>query len=187
MNSLARRSVLALPLTPLAAAAADPWAMLAQDGVVVLFRHALAPGTGDPIGFKLSECATQRNLNDEGRAQARKLGDEFAKRNIKIGKVVHSQWCRARETAELAFARFAKPQPEPLFNSFFQDRSREPAQTQSAKRWLESWSGPGVLVVVSHQVNISAISGEFMGVGEGVVMRRRAKGMEAIGRLANTL
>jgi broad specificity phosphatase PhoE len=191
----ARRHILAIaslaPLgagAPIAAAptAADPWALLAQDGAVVLFRHALAPGTGDPSGFKPNDCATQRNLNDEGRAQARALGDAFARRGVRVGRVLHSQWCRTRETAELAFKRFATPQPEPAFNSFFQDRSRQDAQTAAARRILEAWTGPGVLVVVTHQVNISAIAGEFTGVAEGVVMRRGGKELVVVARLPNS-
>ncbi|MEO7855196.1 MAG: histidine phosphatase family protein, partial [Rubrivivax sp.] len=85
-----------------AAAAADGWALV-QPGTVVVFRHANAPGIGDPAAFKLGDCSTQRNLDDDGRAQAVRIGEQFRQRDIAVGAVFSSQWCRTRETAALAF------------------------------------------------------------------------------------
>ncbi|MBC7995774.1 MAG: histidine phosphatase family protein [Rhizobacter sp.] len=173
--------VLALSLTGHVAAASEAaWSAL-KDGSVVLFRHANAPGGGDPPGFKLGDCSTQRNLDDSGRAQARRIGEQFRQRGIKVGAVLSSQWCRARETAELAFPGMARDDAN--FNSFFDDRSSEPAQTAQALATLRRWRGPGVLVVTTHQVNISALTGVTPVSGEGVVVAPTRDGVEVLGRL----
>jgi phosphohistidine phosphatase SixA len=139
-----------------------------REGAIVLFRHANAPGTGDPDGFKLGDCATQRNLDAVGRDQARAIGAAFAAQGIQVGAVLASQWCRARETAELAFPGMVRD--EPAFNSFFSDRSAESAQTERARGMLASWAGRGALVVVTHQVNITALTGIVPTSGEGIVI-----------------
>lgn len=152
------------------------WAALKKPGAIVLFRHALAPGGGDPPGFKAGDCSTQRNLSEEGKQQARRMGQTLRERGIKVQAVWHSAWCRTRDTAQLAFPEFAAPQlrPEPAFNSFFGDRSTEPAQTAAARKLLLAWRGPGVLVVVTHQVNITALTGITPQSGEGVVLQSEA-------------
>jgi phosphohistidine phosphatase SixA len=152
------------------AADADPWAELAKPGAVVLFRHATAPGVGDPAHFKLDDCATQRNLDDTGRREARALGNQFRSRKVAVGAVLTSQWCRTRETARLAFGD--APKDEPAFNSFFGKASdgRE-AQTAQARALIARWKGPGALVVVTHQVNITALTGAGAASAEGVVVR----------------
>jgi phosphohistidine phosphatase SixA len=168
--------------TPWRAAAASQgdWSAL-KDGSIVLFRHANAPGVGDPPGFKLGECRTQRNLDDTGRAQARRIGEQFRQRGIRVGAVLTSQWCRTRETAELAFP--GQVREDPNFNSFFGDRSSEPAQTAAALATLTRWRGPGVLVVVTHQVNISALTDTGTGSSEGVVVQPADKGLKVLTRL----
>src|SRR6478672_3292477 len=105
---LARRAVLgaglglaALPLW--AATDPDAEALLRRGGVVIAFRHALAPGTFDPPGFRLGDCSTQRNLNDEGRSQARRAGDWFRARGLEPARVRSSPWCRCVDSATLAF------------------------------------------------------------------------------------
>ena len=173
--------VLALSVLGHAAAASDAgWAAL-KDGHIVLFRHANAPGGGDPPGFKLGDCSTQRNLDDSGRAQARRIGEQFRQRGIKVGAVLSSQWCRARETAELAFPGMARD--DASFNSFFDERSRGQAQTAQALATLGRWRGPGVLVVTTHQVNISMLTGVTPVSGEGVVVAPTRGGVEVLGRL----
>ena len=177
MNRLARL-ILVLQLAAAAslAQAADAWAELARPGAIVLFRHAYAPGVGDPPQLRIGDCATQRNLNDEGRAQARRLGERFRERGINVGAVLSSQWCRTRETAALAFGA-DRVRDAPAFNSFFGrgGEARE-RQTAEARAVLADWRGPGVLVVVTHQVNITALTGAGMASGEGVVVRRGADG-----------
>jgi phosphohistidine phosphatase SixA len=156
------------------------WAAL-QGGSIVLLRHANAPGVGDPTGFKLNDCSTQRNLDDVGRAQARRIGEAFRRRGVTVGVVLTSQWCRARETAELAFPRMARD--DASFNSVFGAHSRQPAQTAAALATLNRWRGPGVLVVTTHQVNITALTGLSPAPGEGVVVRPKGEGVEVLARL----
>jgi phosphohistidine phosphatase SixA len=172
-----------------AQAAADAsdaaWTALKAAGGMVLFRHALAPGGGDPPGFKLDDCSTQRNLSDEGREQARRIGQALRQRGVKVQEVWHSAWCRTRDTAQLAFPDLRAPalRPEPVFNSFFSDRSSAPAQTQSARQMLLDWRGSGCLVVITHQVNITALTDIFPQSGEGVVLRRQAGMLKVVGQL----
>ena len=182
-----RRMLLLLPLVApfaTARAGADPWRLLEESGAIILFRHANAPGTGDPAGFVLGDCATQRNLDGKGRAEARALGAAFRSRGIAVGRVLASQWCRARETAELAFP--GKVLEDPAFNSFFGDRANEPAATARALQILGDWRGPGVLVAVTHQVNISALTGIAPRSGEGIIVRMGQGGAEVLGRLPPT-
>ena len=172
---LLARAVLAVALLVAAAPGrADEalWAALADGGHVALMRHAYAPGTGDPEHFRLEDCSTQRNLDQTGRDQARRTGEAFRDHGVAIGRVLSSRWCRCRETAELlglgevvAFA--------PL-DSFFGDRALEPAQTEAVRALLADADadaeGPS-LVMVTHQVNITALTGIFPRSGEIVVLR----------------
>jgi phosphohistidine phosphatase SixA len=152
-----------------------------ENGRIVLFRHALAPGTGDPANFTLGDCSTQRNLNDQGRADSRAIGQAFRDKGIKVGRVLTSQWCRCVETAELAFP--GQVEEEPVFNSFFQNRSAGPEQTRAGQRILEQWSGDGALVVITHQVNITALTEIFPQSGEGIVIQINNGEIDVIGRL----
>lgn len=165
------------------ALAAEP---LLQAGDLLLFRHALAPGGGDPPGFRLGDCRTQRLLSDEGRAQARRLGEavraRLAAQGLSVGAVWTSPWCRTRETAALAFPAQAVVE-QAAFGSTFSEREREPAQTRAAQALLAGWRGPGVLVVVTHQVNITALSGVFPASGEGVAMRFADGRGQLLGRI----
>lgn len=174
----AHRRFLAAACLALAAGAVlaqDAWRELARPGAIVLFRHATAPGVGDPSGFRLDDCATQRNLDEQGRAEARRLGQEFRRRGIAVGAVLSSQWCRTRETARLAFGDAVRD--EPAFNSFFRRGPQErEAQTGRARRLLREWKGPGVLVVVTHQVNITALTGLGAASAEGVVVQATPEG-----------
>lgn len=156
------------------------WAAL-RDGAIVILRHANAPGGGDPSGFKLGDCSTQRNLDGAGREQARRIGERLRHERVTVGAVWASRWCRTRETAELLQAGAVRDAP--AFNSYFADRSREVAQTAAAREALLAWRGPGALVVVTHQVNIAALTGVFAASGEGVVLRRQGALLEPIGRL----
>jgi phosphohistidine phosphatase SixA len=170
-------------LLPFSAAQAEEaaWNLLKEDGAIVLFRHANAPGTGDPANFVLGDCSTQRNLDERGRTQSRAIGEAFRQRGIAVGRVLSSQWCRTLETAELAFPGQVKE--EPGFNSFFGDRSSEPQATARAREVLSLWSGPGVLVVVTHQVNIQALTGVAPRSGEGIVVSPGPDGLAVRGRL----
>ncbi|WP_296509600.1 histidine phosphatase family protein [Rhodoferax sp.] len=164
----------------LAVHAADERSEL-QPGSMVLIRHALATGVGDPEHFALNDCRTQRNLNDEGRKQAMRIGAYFRQLTVPVTAVWSSQWCRTRETADLAFPGMREDKA--AFNSFFGEPDAAPAQTLAAKRLLNAWNGNGLLVVVTHQVNITAIAGVVPASGEAVVLRLRDGAWVVSGRL----
>ena len=166
---------------PGAAVAADAWANVVP-GTIVLFRHALAPGGGDPANHTINDCSTQRNLSEEGRTQARRIGAEFKQRRIDVAAVWSSQWCRTRDTADLAFP--GKRTDQPVFNSFFNESAVAGERTRAARQLLASWQGSGVLVVVTHQVNITELTGIAPGSGEGVVVKSTAQGLQVLGRVA---
>ena len=160
-------------------AAANDWAALDEPGAVAIMRHALAPGTGDPAGFELGDCATQRTLDDLGRAQARAIGAAFRDRGIRFDQVLTSQWCRCRETADLL--GLGPVSEAPPLNSFFQDRSTSAAQTEQARALIAGASGP--LMLVTHQVNISALTGRFTRSGEVLVIRAQDDDVEVLGNI----
>lgn len=176
--------VIAAPVAFASESADALWAALAKPGHVVLMRHADAPGTGDPAGFRIGDCATQRNLGERGRNQARALGAEFRKRNVAVSLVLTSQWCRARETAELMALGPLVEEPAAL-NSFFGRPGESEAATAALRRRLAALPADAATVVmVTHQVNITALTGVFPRSGEIVVLRRAADGaMTTLGRL----
>jgi phosphohistidine phosphatase SixA len=163
-------------------AQSDSWAALRRPGSFALIRHALAPGTNDPPGFRLDQCATQRNLSAEGRAQAVRIGELFRANGIASADVHSSQWCRCLETATLM--RLGEVRPQPLLNSFFQDRSREARQIEALRLWIGQLDLATQTVLVTHQVVVTAVSQIFPGSGEIVVMQSMADGRLAVqGRL----
>ncbi len=147
---------------------ADFWTLLRQGGNVLLMRHAQTePGIGDPPNFRIGECSTQRNLSDVGREQSKRVGAAFAREKIALDEVRSSAWCRCVDTAELAFGRHTVWPP---LNSFFQQNGREP-QTLEVLQALKTFQAPRNLVLVTHQVNISALSGAFTAMGEMLLTR----------------
>ncbi len=146
----------------------------AGGGLVVVMRHALAPGTFDPPGFVAGECSTQRNLDDEGRAQARSIGAWYRTRQLVPTAVRSSAWCRCLDTAQLAFGRV---QAWPPLDSMLRDSARRDAQaallrTELARRARADV--PGFEVWVTHQVNITALAGGFADSGDAVLLRHDA-------------
>ena len=169
------RAVLALVMLLASGAKAEDvprdalWAAAKSGDLIVLMRHALAPGTGDPDEFELGDCTTQRNLSAEGLEQARRIGDLFRTQGISRARVFTSQWCRCRDTAE---ALALGPVTElPVLNSFFRDFSTEERQTRELTHWLSSQPRSGPLILVTHQVNITALTGVFPASGELVFVR----------------
>ena len=150
------------------------WDALRGGGRVVLIRHAsTVAGLGDPPGFRLDDCATQRNLSDAGRAEARRIGAAFRRYRIPVDRVLSSRWCRCLETARLAFGRV---EPWPALDSFFDDRGREPDQTRAALALMAEPLGDGNLILVTHQVNITALTGIVPATSELIVLTRQAGG-----------
>ncbi|MCG7201187.1 histidine phosphatase family protein [Marinobacter pelagius] len=147
---------------------AEAWQALQEGRAILILRHALAPGTGDPANFKLNDCSTQRNLNEAGREQARSWKPFLARHAIEEARVFTSQWCRCRDTAsEMNVGEVADM---PSLNSFFRNRGDGPAQTRET---IEGVNGlePGLpVVLVSHQVNITALAGIFPASNEGVIL-----------------
>lgn len=155
---------------PTSANEPDPLARLQQGGHVLLLRHAIAPGFGDPPGFRPGDCTTQRNLDERGRAQAVAIGDALRARGIREARVFSSQWCRCLETASLM--RLGAVTPLPALNSFFertQDRERNLAALRDFLARQPADGSP--LVLVTHHVNIQAVTGITVGSGEGVVLQ----------------
>jgi len=152
-------------------ARAEPalWARLREGGLVLLVRHAqTVSGTGDPSGFRLDDRTTQRNLDERGRAQARAWGALLRAERVPVGRALTSAWCRCIETAELIgmapVERFA-----PL-DSFFEERSRRYASRAGILAFVRDWPGPGNVLMVTHQVNVTAAAGVFPRSAEMIVL-----------------
>lgn len=173
---------IALCLALLAApVAADPMTAAATPGAVLLMRHATAPGTGDPVDMRLGDCTTQRNLSDEGRAEARAVGQRFRAAGIGFDQILHSEWCRTTETAELL--GLGPATPFPAANSFFSDRSTADSQTAEVLAYLAGLPKDARVLIVTHQVNITALTGITPRSGEVVITRRTGDGLEVLDRL----
>ena len=141
-------------------------------------RHALAPGTYDPPGFRADVCSTQRNLSEEGRAQARRIGAWFKERGFEPSAVRSSSRCRCLDTARLAFDDVQHWSP---LDSFINDRSRESAQTAALRAEVAKLAGkrsPGFQVWVTHQVNIAALAGNYARSGEALLLHRDKTSVE---------
>jgi phosphohistidine phosphatase SixA len=177
---------LVLPLASPAASQDAAWTALKQGHAVALVRHAQAPGgAGDPPGFRLDDCATQRNLSSQGRAEARELGARFRAQNIPVAKVLTSQWCRCRETAELM--NLGTIEEAPTFNNAFVLRERRDPLTQGARAIVAGWKGPGALVVVTHGANIWQLTGIQPAQAEAIVVApdpNSDKKLRVLGRIA---
>jgi broad specificity phosphatase PhoE len=166
-----------------AGGAEDLWALLRAGGQVVVMRHAVTTsGVGDPPGYRLDACATQRNLTEGGRDEARRVGAAFRERGIPVGDVRSSRWCRCLETARIAFGR-AEPW-DPL-DSIFDDRSQEPQRTRAVRALAGARPAGGNLVLVTHAVNIRALTGISPAPAEFVVLTPEGDGrFRVAGRLA---
>ena len=182
MTTLRVMLLLALLLGGVRGADADEaaWSALRDGGVLVLRHAQTEPGIGDPPGFRLEDCATQRNLSPAGRAQAAAIGRVLAERRVPVARVESSLWCRCLDTARLAFPAL-EVQPVVSLNSFFEDRSAESEQTREVRARIAAWRGPGALVLVTHQVNISALGARPAAMGEGIVLQRSGADLRVVG------
>jgi broad specificity phosphatase PhoE len=141
---------------------------------VALLRHAVAPGTGDPAAFALRDCSTQRNLSEEGRAQAKRIGARFRANGIDNAMVFSSQWCRCLETAKLLGLGPVKELP--ALNSFFGRYERRGAQITAMKIWIARQELGARVLLVTHQVNITGLTNVFPASGELVIVSRAEDG-----------
>lgn len=160
------------------AAQSSPLLTAMMDGQhILMIRHADAPGFSDPPGFKVSDCSTQRNLGERGRQQARALGDWLNQQGIDSARMFSSPWCRCMDTATL----MAKGPvvAEAALGSFFQEMSDSAQQTRALERWLAKQlivSPRQPMILVTHQVNISAFTGQSVGEGEVMLVKVSPKG-----------
>ncbi len=163
------------------AALAQDWDLLKEPGTVALMRHALAPGTGDPAGFSLDDCSTQRTLDDRGRDQARRIGAAMRDAGVTLDGVWTSQWCRCTETAELL--EMGEPREVPALNSHFAGRGDPEAQAEEVMAQIAAEDAEARLLLVTHQVNILELAGTGTSSGEIIVARRGPEGLEVVGRI----
>ena len=150
------------------------WDALKSGNHLVLMRHSLAPGYGDPANFDVKECRTQRNLNEVGRQQSIDIGDLFRSNGIDKAIVLSSQWCRCLATANLL--NLGNVSELPFLNSFFENFDREQSQTNKTIQWIRNASLSIPTILVSHQVNIAALTGYSAASGEIVFVRRSTDG-----------
>jgi broad specificity phosphatase PhoE len=163
--------LVALALSTNALADEKLWSALKGGGQVVLVRHTITtPGVGDPPGFRLDECSTQRNLTDAGRRHARRIGEEWRARKIPVERVVSSPWCRCVETAQLAFGKTPETSAA-LSNLFGRSENRE-RQVRDMRALVANHSGKANLVLVTHGSTIAALTGVNPDTGEMVVLSK---------------
>ena len=145
-------------------------------GYVLLLRHALAPGSGDPANFKLNDCSTQRNLSEQGRADAKDIGIWLKSKQVKIHRVESSRWCRAEETAKLM--AIGNVRINKNLDSLFRaaDPVKHPQTAAIRKQIVNHRNQDGLLVMVGHFINIGAIVGSGVDSGEGVLVRANVRG-----------
>jgi phosphohistidine phosphatase SixA len=162
---------ISLVITPSVAAddSKDGWAALVKGGHVALIRHGNAPPGygGDPPGFKIDDCKTQRNLDETGREEARALGDAFRSHGVRVDRVLSSPWCRCLDTARLMAVG-------PVETSWALVPDREPSvpvRLRELKELMAAWRGPGTLVLVTHAFTVRALLGFLPIQGETVVLK----------------
>ena len=162
--------------------AANAWKALRAGGHIALMRHADAPGGfGDPPGFRVDDCATQRNLSEKGRTDAAKIGARLQREGIAFGKILSSPWCRCIDTAKLL--NLGTVETEATFGNVVVLRDQRDALTAGARALIAKWNGPSNLLVVTHGANIAALTTIWPASGEIVVVRGGSDSVEPVGRL----
>jgi len=159
------------------------WAALRAGNVVALMRHAQAPGgAGDPAGFRLDDCSTQRNLSPEGREDAAAIGRRLKSEGIAFAKILSSPWCRCIDTAELL--GMGAVDRTPVFSNIVVMSAERTTIIENGRKVIEGWSGPGALLVVTHGANIQALTGgRNPAQGEIVVVEALQGSLREIGRI----
>ena len=153
--------------------------ILKKGGNIIFIRHALAPGNGDPQNFDISNCSTQRNLSKEGELQALKIGKFFRENDIKLTKVLSSEWCRCKDTAKIAFGNY---ETKNFLNSFYDERFSENKDKQilDFQKYIRNWNKTGNLVLVTHYVVISEILDLATSSGEIVITDTNLKFLSSL-------
>ena len=148
--------------------------VLKQNNKLIFIRHALAPGNGDPDNFDIFDCSTQRNLNSVGKEQSIELGNFFHTNNISIGLVLSSEWCRCKETANLAFKKF---ETFNALNSFYDPKfyKNKDRQLEELKNFIHNLEEDGNIVFVTHYVVISELFDYPSSSGEIVISNKNLK------------
>ena len=141
---------------------------LEDGGKLIFIRHAYAPGNGDPHNFNLNDCSTQRNLSEDGRKQAQLIGKFFRENKIKIDNVLSSEWCRCKETAEIAFKDFST---NSFLNSFYSSKytKNKDKQIKVLNNYIKNFKSNKNLILVTHYVLISEILNYASSSGEIIV------------------
>ena len=144
---------------------------LEDGGKLIFIRHAYAPGNGDPNNFNLNDCSTQRNLNVDGRKQAQKIGKFFRENEVKIYKVLSSEWCRCKETADIAFKEYST---NSFLNSFYSSKyaKNKEKQIEMLNNYVKEFKSDKNLIFVTHYVLISEVLNYGPSSGEIVVSDR---------------
>jgi phosphohistidine phosphatase SixA len=162
--------------------AADAWKALRAGGHVALMRHADAPGgVGDPPGFRVDDCATQRNLSEKGRGDAEKIGSRLKGEGIAFEKILSSPWCRCIDTVRLM--DLGTIETEVTFGNVVVLKDQRQTLTARARALIAQWTAGGNLLVVSHGANIQALTGVWLASGEIVVVKGGSDRAEPVGRL----
>jgi phosphohistidine phosphatase SixA len=179
-SALALSLLISLSIQPSYASELLIWDKLntsSAKGYVLLLRHSLAPGVGDPENFKLGDCSTQRNLSQEGRDDASEIGAWIKRQKVKINRVESSRWCRARQTAKLL--DIGKVKLNKNLDSLFRESDLEshPQTLKTKEQILNHRNKSGLLVLVGHYVNIAALVGVGVDSGEGVIVKANKNGV----------
>ena len=156
------------------------WQPAKEGNKIILIRHSIAPGSGDPSNFNINDCRTQRNLSKEGVKQSKKIGNLFKKNQIKIDQVLSSQWCRCKDTAKYAFKNYKEFS---ALNSTFQPPHDKNAnkQIKELRNYIQKWDGNGGnLVLVTHYVIITAITDAVPRSGEIVIIDKNFNTLSTI-------
>ena len=156
------------------------WEVLSKGGVLVM-PHTHVSGVDDPYKFRMGDCSTQINLSETGRNQARKIGKRFREHQVDVGIVLHSRWCRARETALLAFPGITFA--EAAIDSFRLRPEHKSFYTKQAKKIITDWKSSDALVLTTHPENILALTGVDTLAGEAVVLRALQNNIEVVGKI----
>ena len=153
--------------------------ILKKEDNIIFIRHAIAPGNGDPQNFDISNCSTQRNLSKEGELQALKIGKFFKGNDIKLTKVLSSEWCRCKDTAKIAFGNY---ETKNFLNSFYDDRfsKNKDKQILEFQKFIRNWNKAGNLVLVTHYIVISEILNLTTSSGEIVITDTNLKFLSSL-------